>query len=123
MSNVNEERMEILRGDIIMCDLSPTLSSEMGGIRPCLVIQNNMGNKYSRTVTIVPLTSVISKKAMPTHIHVKGGDFGLEKDSLILCEAIRTVAKDRFRNKLGSVDGNTLLKVENAIMVNLGFFS
>lgn len=123
MSRVyGEEALEIKRGDIFMVDLSPGLSSEYQGIRPCLVIQNNFGNKHSTTITIIPLTSV-SKRSLPTHIRIGAGEFGLEKDSTICAEGIRTVDKMRFRQKLGSVDANTLLKIENAILINLGMFT
>lgn len=114
---------EILRGDIILCDLSPGFGSEYQGIRPCVVIQNNMGNKYSPTVTVVPVTSVMSKKKMPTHVYISEGRFGLARQSTITCEGLRTIDKKRFRNKLGSVDNVTMLQIENAIMINLGMIS
>lgn len=114
------EQKQVLRGDIILTDLSQGVASEQQGLRPCLVIQNDIGNRYSTTVSIVPLTSAMSKRPLPTHIKIEKGQFGLDKDSVILAESIRTVDKKRFKGKLGSVDANTLLKVENAIMINLG---
>lgn len=122
--NTNGVKQDILRGDIYMIDLSPGTRSELQGVRPCMVVQNNMGNKHSRTVTVIPLTSMVSKKQMPTHVRVTVEDgFGLLKDSVLLCEGIRTIDKERFRNKLGSVNDVTMTKVEHAIMINLGMFS
>lgn len=125
IKKIEEEKREILRGDIYMMDLSPVIESEQGGLRPCLVVSNNFGNHYSPTVTILALTSSKGhKKQLPTHINVsKDAGFGLDKDSFILCESIRTVSRQRKREYLGKIDNNTLLKVENAIMINLGMFS
>lgn len=117
------EQQEILRGDIFMADLSPGLRSEYQGVRPCLVIQNDYGNKFSPTVTVIPLTSVVNKKQLPTHVNVKAGNFGLNKDSTICTEGIRTIDKMRFREKIGHIDNNTMLKVETAMMINLGIFA
>lgn len=115
-----DKKMEVLKGDIYMIDLSPVISSEQKGRRPCLVVSNNCEN--TSNITIVPLTAKIHKKTLPTHVRVSAGQFGLNKDSIILAESIRAVDKKRFEKKLGSVDKNTLLKVENAIMINLGIF-
>lgn len=119
-NEVKEERREILRGDIMLADLSPGVSSEYCGVRPCLVMQNNFGNKFSPTVTILPITSVINKRKLPTHIIIEKGQFGLDKTSTICAEGIRTIAKVRFREKIGRVDDKTMIKVENAILINLG---
>ncbi len=119
-SSTEKQSLEILRGDIIMADLGHGLGSEYQGIRPCLVMQNDMGNKYSTTVTVVPLTSFISKRKMPTHVHIEEGNFGLTKTSSICAEALRTIDKQRFREKTGCVDSNTMLKVENAMLIHLG---
>lgn len=123
MNDIREVKREILRGDIIMADLSPCSGSEYSSVRPCLVVQNNMGNKFSPTVTIVPLTSVINKRKLPTHVIVEEGEFGLSRKSTICAEGIRTIDKKRFREYVGKIDANTMHRVENAIMINLGMFS
>lgn len=120
-SSTEKQSLEILRGDIIMADLGHGLGSEYQGIRPCLVIQNNMGNKYSTTVTVIPFTSFISKRKMPIHVKIEEGQFGLTKTSTICAEALRTIDKQRFIEKTGEVDENTMVKVENAVSIHLGF--
>lgn len=120
MNNERVEQKLILRGDIILADLSPGIKSEQQGLRPCLVVSNNFGNKFSPTITVVPLTSVMKKKSLPTHIKINGGEFGLDKDSIILAEGIRTIDKVRLRDYIGKVDSKTMMKVENAILINLG---
>ena len=93
------------RGDIYYADLSPVVGSEQGGIRPVLVIQNDIGNKYSPTVIAAAITSQINKAKMPTHIELAAKDYGLNKDSVILLEQIRTIDKRRLREKIGRIDG------------------
>lgn len=115
-----EEKLNILRGEIYMMDLSPVVQSEQGGIRPCVVIQNNFGNRFSPNITIIPLTSVLSKKPLPTHIQIEGGKFGLKKKSVVMCESIRTISKKRVREYIGTVDTNTMIKIENGVLINLG---
>lgn len=116
----------IKRGDIFYADLRPVVGSEQGGIRPVLIIQNNMGNKHSPTTIVAMLTSKIGKKELPTHIilHKEDAD-GLPKDSVILCEQIRTIDKRRIKDKIGSVNKDSLDtimgEVKNAFDVSLGF--
>lgn len=117
------KNMEIKRGDVVLCDLSQGLGSEQQGVRPCIVVQNDIGNRYSPTVVIVPVTSVISKRKLPTHVSINKGSFGLEKDSTITCEGLRVVDKQRFINRIGKIDTNTMLKVDNAMSINLGLIN
>ncbi len=112
--------MLIKRGDIIYCDLSPVVGSEQGGIRPVLVLQNDIGNQYSPTTIIAAITSQISKAKLPTHIEVKAVEGGLEKDSVILLEQIRTIDKSRLREKVTTLDPDTMAKVNKAVEISLG---
>ena len=96
--------MIVKRGDIYYADLSPVVGSEQGGIRPVLVIQNDIGNKYSPTVIAAAITSQINKAKMPTHIELAAKDYGLNTDSVILLEQIRTIDKRRLREKIGRID-------------------
>lgn len=116
----------IKRGDIFYADLRPVVGSEQGGIRPVLILQNNMGNKHSPTTIVAMLTSKISKKELPTHITLHKEDAkGLPKDSVILCEQIRTIDKRRIKEKVGSVNDDSLElimgEVKNAFNISLGF--
>ena len=113
----------IKRGEIYYADLSPVVGSEQGGVRPVLIIQNNIGNKYSPTVIASAVTSQMTKAKLPTHIEVRQGQFGLPKDSVILLEQIRTLDKRRLKEKIGILDEETLQKVDKAILISLGFFS
>lgn len=113
--------MEIRRGDIFYADLSPVVGSEQGGVRPVLIIQNNVGNRYSPTIIAGAITSQLTKAKLPTHIEVQKGQFGLPKDSVILLEQLRTLDKRRLREKLGTLDRDTLRRVDKAILISLGF--
>ena len=108
------------RGDIYYADLSPVVGSEQGGIRPVLVIQNDIGNKYSPTVIAAAITSQINKAKMPTHIELAAKDYGLNKDSVILLEQIRTIDKTRFREKIGRIDDGLMASVNNALSISFG---
>ena len=110
--------MKIKRGDIFYADLSPVVGSEQDGIRPVLIIQNDIGNKYSPTVIGLAITTK-SKTNIPTHIPIKAGDFGLEKDSIILVEQVRTLDKVRLKEKVGSLDNKTMEKVKEALKLSL----
>ena len=112
--------MNIKRGDIYYADLSPVIGSEQGGLRPVLIVQNDVGNKYSPTVIAAAITSRISKTKLPTHIDIPGDDTGLAKDSVILLEQIRTIDKKRLKEKMGHLDENTMTSVNNAIQVSFG---
>ena len=120
LSNVN---LEIKRGDLYYADLSPVVGSEQGGVRPVLIIQNNIGNKYSPTVIIAAITSQINKAKLPTHIEISANEYGLNKDSVILLEQIRTIDKKRIREKIGCLDDNVMLKVDNGLQISLGLFN
>ena len=108
------------RGDIYYADLSPVVGSEQGGIRPVLVIQNDIGNKYSPTVIAAAITSQINKAKMPTHIELAAKDYGLNKDSVILLEQIRTIDKRRLREKIGRIDDGLMASVNNALSKSFG---
>ena len=112
--------MEVNRGDIYYADLSPVVGSEQGGVRPVLVVQNDVGNKYSPTVIIAAITSQLSKAKLPTHIELNKDKYNLAKDSVVLLEQIRTLDKRRLREKIGSIDNLTMQKVDVANMINLG---
>ncbi len=113
----------IKRGEIYYADLSPVVGSEQGGVRPILIVQNDIGNKYSPTVIVAANTSQINKAKLPTHIELKSGDFGLQKDSVILLEQLRTLDKKRLKEKVGEIeDLSVIKKVNDALLVSLGFF-
>lgn len=111
--------MDINRGDIYYADLSPVVGSEQGGIRPVLVIQNNVGNKYSPTVIVAAITSQLSKAKLPTHIELSKS-IGLPKDSVILLEQIRTLDKRRLQDKVCSLNELTMNSVDVALMISCG---
>ena len=112
--------MEIIRGDVYYADLSPVVGSEQGGVRPVLVIQNDVGNKFSPTVIIAAITSQLSKAKLPTHIELSKEKYNLVKDSVVLLEQIRTLDKRRLKEKICSIDGITMQRVDIAVMVSLG---
>lgn len=112
--------MIVKRGDIYYADLSPVVGSEQGGIRPVLVIQNDIGNKYSPTVIAAAITSRINKAKMPTHIELSAKEYGLNKDSVILLEQVRTLDKRRLREKIGRIDGGLMNSVNNALSISFG---
>lgn len=110
----------IKRGEIYYADLRPVVGSEQGGIRPVLIVQNDLGNKYSPTTIVVMLTSKSKKSNIPTHVEIHSdGMNGLEKDSIALCEQFRTIDKMRLKDKIGSVNGDTLNEVMNGLKVSL----
>ena len=113
--------MEIRRGDIFYADLSPVIGSEQGGVRPVLVVQNDVGNRYSPTVIVGAITSRLTKAKLPTHIEVASGSFGLTKDSVILLEQLRTIDKRRLKARLGALDTRTMDLVDRAMLISLGF--
>ena len=111
----------IRRGELYYADLSPVVGSEQGGIRPVLIVQNNIGNRYSPTIIAVAVTSQINKARLPTHIELDT-TCGLPKDSVILAEQVRTLDKRRLKDKIGMLDNKAMEKVNNALLVSLGFF-
>lgn len=115
--------MIVKRGEIYYADLSPVVGSEQGGIRPVLIIQNDVGNKYSPTVIAAAITSRINKAKMPTHIELSALEYGLNKDSVVLLEQIRTIDKKRLREKIGRLDEMLMGKVNNALSISFGLCS
>ena len=122
MPQVNTN-LDIKRGYLYYADLSPVVGSEQGGVRPVLIIQNDIGNKYSPTVIVAAITSQINKAKLPTHIEISAHEYGLNKDSVILLEQIRTIDKKRLREKIGCLDKNMMLKVDNSLQISLGLFT
>jgi mRNA interferase MazF len=112
--------MQLRRGDIFYAQLNPVIGSEQGGMRPVLVIQNDIGNQYSPTTIIIAITSQIVKAKLPTHVEISAKKCGMEKDSVILTEQIRTIDKSRLKQKVANLDDDTMGKVNKAIQVSLG---
>lgn len=112
--------MIIKRGDIYYADLSPVVGSEQGGVRPVLIIQNDVGNKYSPTVIATAITSQINKAKMPTHIELDANEYGLSKDSVVLAEQIRTIDKRRLKEKIGHLDDELMTRVNEALEISFG---
>ena len=110
----------VRRGDIYYADLSPVVGSEQGGMRPVLIVQNDIGNRYSPTVIAAAITSQTGKARLPTHITLQGALCGLTKDSVILLEQIRTIDKKRLRERMGKLDEDMMSRVDNAIAVSFG---
>ena len=113
--------MNIKRGELYYADLSPVVGSEQGGVHPVLVVQNDVGNKYSPTVIAAAVTSKINKAKLPTHIELPCNSYGLQKDSVILLEQIRTLDKRRLKERIGELNENTMTRVDKAILISLGF--
>ena len=113
--------MTIKRGELYYAELSPVVGSEQGGIRPVLVVQNDVGNKYSPTVIAAAVTSKINKAKLPTHIELPSESYGLVRDSVILLEQIRTLDKRRLKERIGELNEATMSKVDKAILISLGF--
>lgn len=110
----------IKRGDIYYADLSPVVGSEQGGIRPVLVVQNDIGNRYSPTIIVAAITSQIHKGKLPTHIEISASEYGLPKDSVILLEQIRTIDKRRLKEKIGFLAPETMSKVDEGLQISFG---
>jgi len=109
----------IKRGEIYFAQLNPVVGSEQGGIRPVLVVQNDVGNQYSPTTIVVAITSQINKAKLPTHVELKANTYGMERDSVILTEQIRTVDKTRLKQRIAVLDEGTMNKVNEALAVSL----
>ena len=112
--------MSVRRGDIFYADLSPVVGSEQGGTRPVIIIQNDIGNKYSPTVICAAITSQINKAKLPTHIEISADRYNLIKDSVILMEQIRTIDKKRLMEKVCSTDDELISLVDKALVISLG---
>lgn len=112
--------MIVKRGDVYFADLSPVVGSEQGGVRPVLVIQNDIGNRFSPTVIIAAITAQIQKAKLPTHVEINAKRYGFERDSVILLEQIRTIDKQRLTDKITHLDDEMMEKVDEALQVSLG---
>ena len=112
--------IDFKRGDLYYADLSPVIGSEQGGIRPVLIVQNDVGNKYSPTVIVAAVTSQINKAKLPTHIELSAEVYGLPKDSVVLLEQVRTLDKRRLKEKIGVVDEFKMQKISRALLISLG---
>ncbi len=110
----------IKRGDIYYADLSPVVGSEQGGIRPVLIVQNDVGNKYSPTVIAAAITSQKYKNSLPTHIKVNADGCGLAKDSIVLLEQVRTLDKRRLKERMGNLDDTDMDRIDKALSVSFG---
>lgn len=114
--------MNIKRGDVYFADLSPVRGSEQGGQRPVLIIQNNIGNKYSPTVIVAAITAKIAKAKLPTHVEIESSKVGLVRDSVVLLEQVRTIDKTRLIQKLGQLESEDMSLVDKALVISLGLF-
>lgn len=107
------------RGDIYYADLRPVVGSEQGGIRPVLIVQNDMGNRHSPTVIIAAITSRMNKAKLPTHIELNSSMYDMDKDSVVLLEQLRTIDKKRLRDKVCHLEGEVMKKINKALMISL----
>ena len=112
--------MSVKRGEIYYADLSPVVGSEQGGIRPVLIVQNDIGNRYSPTVIAAAITSQHDKTELPTHIKVNADGCGLTKDSIVLLEQVRTIDKRRLKEKMGTLDDGSMFRVDHALSISFG---
>ena len=115
--------MQIKRGDIFYADLSPVVGSEQGGVRPVIIIQNDVGNRHSPTVICAAITSKMNKAKLPTHVELDARKYQLVKNSVILLEQIRTIDKQRLRDFICHVDKNMISKVEEALKISFGLYT
>ena len=113
--------MTIKRGDIYYADLSPVVGSEQGGVRPVLIVQNDVGNRYSPTVIAAAITSQHDKAKLPTHIQVPSTDSGLTRDSIVLLEQIRTIDKKRLKERMGRLDDTSMAEIDTALSISFGW--
>ncbi|HWO76786.1 MAG TPA: type II toxin-antitoxin system PemK/MazF family toxin [Bacillus sp. (in: firmicutes)] len=112
--------MIVKRGDVYFADLSPVVGSEQGGVRPVLIIQNDIGNRFSPTVIVAAITAQIQKAKLPTHVEIDAARYGFERDSVILLEQIRTIDKQRLTDKITHLDEEMMEKVDEALQISLG---
>lgn len=112
--------MSVKRGEIYYADLSPVVGSEQGGVRPVLIVQNDVGNRYSPTVIAAAITSQRDKNRLPTHIEVRADRSGLARDSIVLLEQIRTIDKRRLKDKMGELDTPSMNRVDDALSISFG---
>ena len=111
--------LNVKRGDIFYADLSPVVGSEQGGIRPVIIIQNDIGNRYSPTVIVAAITSQINKAKLPTHVEISSEEYGLNRDSVVLLEQIRTLDKKRLKEKIGHMREDDMKKVNKCLLISL----
>lgn len=112
--------MIVKRGDVFFADLSPVVGSEQGGVRPVLVIQNDIGNRFSPTVIVAAITAQIQKAKLPTHVEMDAEKHGFDRDSVVLLEQIRTIDKQRLTDKITHLDDDTMRKVDDALLISVG---
>ena len=112
--------MSIKKGDLYFADLSPVMGSEQGGVRPVLVVQNDVGNKFSPTIIVAAVTSKRNKADLPTHVEIDAAENGLTKNSVVLLELLRTIDKRRLKERIGTIDKTRLPEVNEALSVSLG---
>ena len=112
--------MSVKRGEIYYADLSPVVGSEQGGIRPVLIVQNDIGTRHSPTVIAAAITSRLDKAKLPTHISLDAASCGLTKDSIVLLEQIRTIDKRRLKDRMGAIDRESMERVDNALSISFG---
>ena len=112
--------MIVKRGEVYFADLSPVVGSEQGGVRPVLVLQNDIGNRFSPTVIVAAITEQIQKAKLPTHVEISAEKYGFERDSVILLEQIRTIDKQRLTDKITHLDNNMMEKINKALEISLG---
>ena len=111
--------LDIKRGYLYYADLSPVVGSEQGGVRPVLIIQNDIGNKYSPTVIVAAITSQINKAKLPTHVEISSEEYGLNRDSVVLLEQIRTLDKKRLKEKIGHMTETDMKKVDKSLLISI----
>lgn len=112
--------MIVQRGEVYFADLSPVVGSEQGGIRPVLILQNDIGNRFSPTVIVAAITAQIQKAKLPTHVEIDAERYGFDRNSVILLEQIRTLDKTRLTDRITKVDNEMMLKIDHALEVSLG---
>ena len=115
--------MEVHRGEVFYADLSPVVGSEQGGIRPVLIIQNDVGNKHSPTVICAAITSKMNKAKLPTHIELNARRYDMDKDSVVLLEQLRTIDKKRLKDKVCHLDNQILVKIDKALEISLELYT
>ena len=120
VSLAEDENLAIKRGDVFFADLSPVVGSEQGGTRPVLVIQNDIGNRFSPTVIVAAITAQIQKAKLPTHVEIDAERYGFERDSVILLEQVRTIDKSRLTDKITHLDEQLMERVDEALEVSFG---
>ena len=120
---MDNQQSIVRRGEIYYADLSPVVGSEQGGMRPVLIVQNDVGNRYSPTVIAAAITSQQNKARLPTHIEIEARTYGLSKNSVVLLEQVRTLDKRRLRERMGCLDEKAMQRVDGAIAISLGLRS